>query len=92
LSIDKQNTGQLTYQKELVQHLLYHTHVSEIPSSEFIMLFLIKETGIVIPYEIIAEDKKQIHFQSHLIFPESYMNLSNDREYIKIIERLFEKN
>jgi len=89
LSIDKQTTGQRTYQKELVQHLLYHTHVSEIPSSEFVMLPLIKESGVVIPYEVIEEDLNQIHYKSHLIFPESYLDLTNDRDYLKTMENLY---
>ena len=90
--IDKQNVGQRTYQKELVQNLLYHTHVSEISSSEFIMFPFVKESGVIIPCEIIAEDLQQIHFKSHLIFPESYMDASNDRNYIQMIEKLFYKN
>jgi len=60
ITIDKRDQKQRTYQKNLVNELSYHINVDTQEYNQFIMYPLVKESGIILAYEIENENINKI--------------------------------
>ena len=74
ITLDKRNQRQMTYQKKLVDQLMYHTTLGQIEESKFLLEPFVRDIGILIPFEIEDENVQKIMLRAHAIFPGTYLD------------------
>lgn len=85
--VDKPQQRKRTYQKDLLNQLVYCYTLETLCAANFVMLPLVKNLGIVLPYKIEDEDEHKITFASCAMYGESHFD-----DYRKSLEKTLKKS
>lgn len=94
LRIDKRSRAQRSYQRSLTQELLYHIDIETVEENKIAMEPFVRDIGILVPFEVIAENENNITLATHALFPESYLDASVDpvSKRVRRLDSLFYTN
>ena len=90
LTVDKRTPLQRTIQKELVDQLCYNIRLDQMDAKRFVLLPFVKETGIVIAYEIKREDCNRVVYDSVVIMPASHQELDRRRQTVRRLNKAWD--